>query len=154
MGSMHVGRLVVFSIVATVLAVGCALPVLLWGGSVWLAVAVMVAVITVLTAIVRRVQIGRWSFEQRTWRGEFSGRVVEVIFDERWVFLNRLTLLLDGTPVAHDTIWYGTKTLTGADVAVRVGSGWIGECLGAAIDTPTGPTALVETAPRQPTVRP
>jgi hypothetical protein len=150
MDSKHEGRLVVFSVVATLIAVGCALGGYLLFGRVWLSVAVMVLVIVALTVIVRRMQIGRWSFQQRSWQAESGGRAVEVIFDERWVFLNRLTLVVNGQPVAHDTIWYGTKTLHGAGVAVTVGSGWIGECLGAIIDEgSTAATAFVETGPTQ-----
>jgi len=82
---------------------------------------------------VRRRETGRWSYERRSWAGEQDGRQVELIFDEKLVVLNRLTLRVDGKEVDRGTIFYGFKELSGDGVTVRVGSGWTGECIGAVV---------------------
>lgn len=133
MRSMHEGRLITFCVVAAVVAVGAGLLTYGVGAPIWLGSVVTVAAIVVLTLVARRVQTRRWGFDRRHWVGELGGRPVEVVFDERLVFLNRVTLLVDGRPVDHKTIWYGTKELSGDGVTVVVGSGWIGECTGAEV---------------------
>jgi hypothetical protein len=88
--------------------------------------------------VARHRETGRWSYERRSWTGEQDGRQVELVFDEKLVVLNRLTLCVDGQEVARDTIFYGTKELSGAGVSVRVGSGWTGECVGVVLQDGSG----------------
>ncbi len=66
------------------------------------------------------------------------GSQVELIFDEKLVVLNRLTLCVDGEEVARDTIFYGTKELSGSGGRVGVGSGWTGECVGVVLQEGSG----------------
>lgn len=130
MKSMHEGRLITFCVVAAVVSLGAGLLAYGLGAPVWLGSLITVVALVALTLGARRAQIGRWGFARRRWVGQLGATAVEVIFDERLVFLNRLTLLVDGHPVDHSTIWYGTKELSGRGVTVTVGSGWIGECTG------------------------
>lgn len=138
MEPMHEKRLIIFSVAATLIAAVCGALFHAANAPVWLSLIVVVVVIAVLTAVVRRVQVGRWSFGRRRWTIDHDGRAVEVIFDERLVFINRLVLLVDGHEVDRDTIWYGTKELTGDGVTVSVGSGWIGECTGVVVRDDSG----------------
>lgn len=135
MGSLNLGKLAGFTVLALVLAfaIGAA------GNAADLPVAagsVLIFIVVLLLALAaRRREIGRWSYERRRWTGERDGRAVELIFDERLGFLNRLTLLVGEQEVDRATIFYGTKTLSGAPVderpvTVTVKSGWIGECVG------------------------
>jgi hypothetical protein len=138
MDSTHEKRLIVFSIVATVVAVAFGLVAYAANAPVWLSVIVVGVAIAALTAVARRVQVGRWNFGRQHWTLEHDGRAVEVIFDERLVFINRLTLIVDGREVDRGTIWYGTKELTGDSITVAVGSGWIGECTGVVVCDDSG----------------
>lgn len=138
MDPMHEKRLIAFSVFATVIAVAFGLLSYAANAPAWLSLVVVLVVIAALTAVVRRVQVGRWSFGRHRWTIDHGGRAVEVIFDERLVFINRLTLLVDGQEVDRTTIWYGTKELSGGGVTVEVGSGWIGECTGVAVRDDSG----------------
>ena len=145
MDSRHEVRLIVFSVVATAIALGGAALANVAGAAKWLSAVVGVVLLVIVTLAARRAQTGRWSFGRRSWRGEYRGRSVEVVFDERLVFLNRLALIVDGQQVDRTTIWYGTKRLSGDGITVAVGSGWIGECTGAEIrDAEGSPVALQE----------
>lgn len=119
----------------------------------WVFTLVIVALVFLIAWYLRRRESGRWSYEIRHYSGEADGRRVELLFDERLVVLNRLTLLLDGEEVARETIFFGTKTLTGAPragspVTVEVGSGWVGTCTGAVLHGPQGDQQLQETTGR------
>ena len=138
MEPMHPERLIVFSVVATIIAVAFGLIFYAVDAPVWLCVVVVVVVTAALTVVVRRFQVGRWSFGRRRWTSDHDGRAVELIFDERLVFLNRLTLLVNGQEVDRTTIWYGTKELSGGGITVQVGSGWIGECTGVTVRDQSG----------------
>ena len=138
MDPMHEKRIIAFSVVATTIAIVIGALLYALNAPVWLTTVVVIVVIAVLTAVARRVQVGRWNFGRRHWTSDHDGRAVELIFDERLVFLNRLTLLVDGKEVDRTTIWYGTKELTGNGVTVRVGSGWIGECTGVVVRDASG----------------
>lgn len=84
----------------------------------------------------RRMASGRWSYDIQRYTAQVGDRSVELVFDEKLMVYNRLTLLIDGRVVNRGTIFYGTKTLEGtgegADsaVSVEVGSGWVGTCTG------------------------
>ena len=143
---MHEGRLIAFSVVAAVIALGVGLLTYGLGAPIWLGALVIAVVLVVLTSVARHMQTKRWGFARRHWTGEFSGKSVEVVFDERLVFLNRLTLLVDGRQADHKTIWYGTKELSGEGVTAVVGSGWIGECTGVELRDPDG--AILELSER------
>lgn len=143
MDSRHEGRLIVFSVGAAAVALGGAALAYVAGASRWLSAVVTMVLLIVLILAARRAQTRRWGFGRRSWRGEYRGRSMEVVFDERLVFLNRLTLVVDGQQVDQTTIWYGTKLLRGDGITVEVGSGWIGECTGVEVRSPEGPTVAL-----------
>jgi len=145
MDSRHEGLLIAFSVVAAGVALAGAALAYAAGAPPWLSVVVSAVLLIALTLAARRAQTRRWGFARRSWRGEYRGRSVEVVFDERLVCLNRLTLVVDGQQVDHATIWYGTKRLSGDGITVDVGSGWIGECTGVEVRGADGyATALQE----------
>lgn len=125
------GKLVAFTIASFIAVV----VLLVLGVPWWLAALVVFAGGLVVAWILRRAESGRWSYGRQRYSGELEGRSVEVIFDERLVVLNRLSLLVDGGEADRDTIFYGTKTLRSdsgeTPLAVEVGSGWVGTCTGA-----------------------
>lgn len=138
MGSQSPGKLAAFTLFAFIAAVaigglGAAIDVPWWA----VAVVIFAFVFGVAFALRRR-QTGRWTYERRSWVGEQDGRSVELVFDEKLVVLNRLALIVDGEQVDRDTIFYGTKQLSGAGVTVAVGSGWTGECTGAVLRGSSG----------------
>ena len=146
MRSLNIGKFLVFGAVALVsafvfglLGAEADIP---W----WLVSLVIFAVILAAAFVLRHNETGRWSYERRSWTGEHDGRQVELIFDEKLMILNRLSLRVDGKEVDKDTIFYGTKELSGDGVTVAVGSGWTGECTGAVIRTDAGERALTERA--------
>ena len=142
---MNEARLITFSVVTTVVAVGAGLLAYALGTPVWLSAVITVGAIVALTLCARYAETRRWGFERRYWTGQYNGLAIEVVFDERLVFLNRVALLVDGRQVDHTTIWYGTKELRGDGVTVVVGSGWIGECTGVEVHDGEGITlALAE----------
>lgn len=130
MRSQGRGKLAAFTLFAFLAAVAIAAL----GGAIdmpwWAVTGVIFAVLLGVAFALRRQQTGRWTYERRTWVGEEDGRSVAVVFDEKLVVLNRLTLMVDGEEVERDTIFYGTKQLSGAGVTVVVGSDWIGQCTG------------------------
>lgn len=130
MRSQHPGKLVgftLFAFLASSVIAGLGHAV----GAPWWAVTVLTfAVVGGAAFAIRRRQIGRWTYERRSWTGEQDGRSVELVFDEKLVVLNRLALIVDGERVDRGTVFYGVKELSGAGVTVAVGSGWIGDCTG------------------------
>lgn len=144
MGSLNRGKFLVFALVAFVLAFGVGVlgaeADIPW----WLVSLVIFAVILAVAFVLRHNETGRWSYERRSWAGEHDGRQVELIFDETLMVLNRLTLRVDGKEVDKNTVFYGTKELSGDGVTVAVGSGWTGECTGAVIRTDAGERVLTE----------
>ncbi len=104
----------------------------------WIVGPIILIVYFGLALVVRHRETGRWTYERRSWTAEQDGRQVELVFDEKLVVLNRLTLRVDGQEVANDTIFYGTKELSGSGVSVRVGSGWTGECVGVLLQDSAG----------------
>ncbi len=146
MKSLNIGKFLVFGAVALVLAfglgvLGAAADIPWWLVSLAIFVAILAAAF-----VLRHSEMGRWSYERRTWTGGHDGREVELIFDEKLILLNRLSLRVDGKEVDSDTVFYGTKELSGDGVTVQVGSGWVGECTGAVIRTDAGERALTERA--------
>lgn len=138
MGSRNPGKLAAFTLFAVVAGlavgvIGAALDVPWWVVS----VIVFVLLLGIAWAL-RRQETGRWSYARRSWTGEHDGRSVELIFDEKLVILNRLTLNVDGEQVDRESIFYGTKELSGAGVTVEVGSGWIGQCTGVVLRGSSG----------------
>lgn len=133
MGSLQSGKL--FAFFAFVVALGVANGILVTALDLpwWVASLAMFVVVLLAAFAVRRMETGRWSYERRSWAGEEDARQVELVFDEKLVVLNRLTLRVDGKEVDRDTIFYGFKELSGDGVTVRVGSGWMGECIGAVV---------------------
>lgn len=145
MKAMHEGRLITFCVVTTAVVLGIGGLAYVLGASGWLSALITIGAIVFLTLGARRAETKRWGFTRRFWSGEDGTKAIQVVFDERLVFLNRVTLLVDGRPVDHKTIWYGTKELTGDGVTVVVGSGWIGECTGAEVRNGEGASfALTE----------
>ncbi len=138
MGSLNKDKLARFSGVCTVVAVGLAVLGFVTGVPWWIVGVVIFIALFGMALVARHKETGRWSYERRSWTGEQDGRQVELVFDEKLVVLNRLTLCVDGQEVARDTIFYGTKELSGAGVHVRVGSGWIGECVGVVLHDGSG----------------
>lgn len=138
MRSQHPGRLVgltLFAFIASLVIVSIGTL----SGTPWWVIAILVfAVVFGVTFTIRRQQTGRWTYERRSWIGEQDGRSVELVFDEKLVVLNRLTLTVDGEQVDRGTIFYGVKELSGAGVTVTVGSGWIGECTGVVLRGSSG----------------
>ena len=122
----------------TGVALGLAVLGLVIGVAWWIAGVIIFIALFGMALVARHRETGRWSYERRSWTGEQDGRQVELVFDEKLVVLNRLTLCVDGQEVARDTIFYGTKELSGAGVSVRVGSGWIGECVGVVLRDGSG----------------
>lgn len=145
MNAMNEGRLITFSVVTAIAALGVGSLAVALGAPGWLSTVLAIGVTVPLTLGARYAETRRWGFERRYWTGQQGLTSIEVIFDERLVFLNRVSLLVDGRQVDHTTIWYGTKELHGDGVTVVVGSGWIGECTGVQVRDGTGATAaLVE----------
>lgn len=149
MKAMNEARLITFSVVTTVVALGAGLLAYALGSPAWLSAVITIGAIVALTLCARRAEIQRWGFERRSWTGQYGAKAVEVVFDERLVFLNRVTLLIDGRQVDHATIWYGTKELRGDGVTVVVGSGWIGECTGVEVRDGDGATLALREAGRE-----
>lgn len=119
-------------------ALGLAVVGLVIGAAWWIVGVIIFITLLGMALVLRRRETGRWSYERRSWTGEQDGRQVGLVFDEKLVVLNRLTLCVDGQEVARDTIFYGTKELSGSGVSVRVGSGWIGECVGVMLQDASG----------------
>lgn len=138
MRDMHKGHLLALSAAAFVVAVAIGAASVALDIAPWAVAVIIVVAILLITFAARRAYVGRWRYERRSWTGTDQGRQVELIFDERGVFLNRLLLMVDGKEVDRDTIWYGLKELHGGGVTVIVGSGWIGECTGAAVRDDSG----------------
>lgn len=129
------GKLVAFTLFCLVVAVGLGLAGGAAGLPAW-AIAIGLFVMFFLIAwILRRRESGRWGYAIQRYTADARGRRIELLFDERMVMLNRLTMTVDGEKADSGTIFYGTKTLTsgaGEDgVSVTVGSGWVGVCTGA-----------------------
>ena len=128
------GKLAAFTAFAAVLGfvltfAGLALDVPWWA----IAVALF-GILFVAAWALRRQESGRWSYQVRRYEADLDGRRVELLFDERMVILNRLTLEVDGETVDRDTLFYGRKTLADGGeppITVEVGSGWVGTCTGA-----------------------
>lgn len=95
-------------------------------------------VIFIGLTVLRRKEIGRWGYRKTSWTGAIDGKAVEVVFDERGVVLNRIELMVDGSIVDKDSVWYGTKMLSGDGITATVGSGWVGECLGVLVTGAAG----------------
>lgn len=129
------GKLIAFILAAAVLAVAVVLAVDALDLPPWLAMIIAFAVIFALAWILRHMESGRWTYEVRRYAADVNGRRVELLFDERQVFLNRLSLMVDGETVDRGSVFYGVKTLrssrTQPQVDVEVGSGWVGTCTGA-----------------------
>lgn len=141
MGEIGTGKLVAFGVFCFVVgvglgALGAALDVA-W----WLVSLAIFAALLLFAWYLRKRESGRWSYEVRRYAAEHQGRRIELLFDERLTVINRLTLLVDGQEVDRETIFFGTKELTGAPdgsppVTVAVGSGWVGTCTGAVLRGP------------------
>jgi hypothetical protein len=127
-----------FSGLCTVVALGLGVLGFVIGVPWWIVGVVIFIASFGMAWVARRRETGRWSYERRSWTGEQDGRQVELVFDEKLVVLNRLTLCVDGEEVARETIFYGTKELSGSGVRVRVGSGWAGECVGVVLRNGSG----------------
>lgn len=84
---------------------------------------------------------GDFAYKVRRYGTEHDGKDVVLEFDERLVVLNRLRLHVDGRKIDETSIFYGTKRLDlGDSTQVEVGAGFLGECTGASLRTPSGST--------------
>lgn len=78
-----------------------------------------------------------------TYGATVQGHDVEIEFDQRKLFINKVALRLDGKEVDAEHVWYGEKELRaplpdGGEIEVAIHSGMVGELTRAQVKGPDG----------------